>query len=37
MEGEWWLGSWRSIILVEFQIQKWDNVGHQGVSIDSSS
>lgn len=37
MEGEWWLGSRRSIILVEFRIKKWDKVGHQGVRVDSSS
>lgn len=37
MEGEWWLGSWRPIILVEFQIQIWDKVGQQGVRADSGS
>lgn len=34
MEGEWWLG--RSIILGEFWIQKWDEVGHQGASSSQS-
>ena len=37
MEGEWWLGSRRSIILVEFRIKKWDKAGHQGMRVDSGS
>lgn len=37
MEGEWWLGSRRPIILVQFWIQIWDKVGYQGVRADSGS
>lgn len=37
MEGEWWLGSSRSIMLVEFQIRNWAKVGQQGMRGDGSS